>query len=508
MMVRLVLPVLACALMVPTLSQADSSSSTNAEKVARWIAQLGSKKFAEREAAASALDSLGESALKALREARASADLEVSRRADEVFARIERRLETARLLAPRKVRLVYQETRVLDALNDAASKLQVPLEFEGDRVKLGQRTITLDTGDVSPWEALAKFERAAGLVERAPLQTGAKQQNKVIEIQNGAVIQGRMIITSGYQDPRSAYDTRIILAEDKRQSSPMHDAGAVRIRAVPASGQMSSRAVLEELARYQNAVPTNDVQVNLEVIHQPHLAWHGLLEARVERAVDEHGQELKQPPVETNFAATNTAWARNGAVFVGDLDYALGTSYGRQWPIRLKPGPKPSKTLRELSGTISAQVEVGPEPLVTIDNVFQVGSRTHSAADGTMLKVLSATRAESGQIQVRVEVLTPTMIMVGGGPVRVGRRAAQAAPLFQGSDGSGMPLALLDRSGKPVPLLGTTVPQQALGFGIPQEIVLLFEPKAGQADAAKLVYSGKRMVVLEIPFSLKDVPLP
>jgi hypothetical protein len=270
----------------------------------------------------------------------------------------------------------------------------------------------------------------------------------------------------------------------------------------------SSRAVLEELARYQNAAPSNDVLVNLEVIHQPHLFWQGVLDARIERAVDEHGQDLKQSPGESGSTPPGVAWGRNGAVFMADLDYALGFSYGRQWPIRLRPGAKPAKTLRELTGTVSAHVEVGPEPLVSIDNVFQGAGRTYSAADGTILKVLSAARAENGQIQVRVEVLTATMLMLGGGPIRVGRRAVQPAPVFQGGDGSGMPLALLDRSGKPVPLMGTTAPQQGLGFGMPQELVLLFQPKEGQADATRLVYSGKRLVMLEIPFRLKDVPLP
>src|SRR5262245_10668624 len=113
------------------------------EQVGRLITQLGSKQFAEREAASAALDALGEPALASLRKARTSEDAEISRRAEGLVARIERRVESARLLEPKRVRLVYQEARVLEALTDAARKTGLPLEFEGDRTPLARRTLTL-----------------------------------------------------------------------------------------------------------------------------------------------------------------------------------------------------------------------------------------------------------------------------------------------------------------------------------------------------------------------------
>ena len=66
----------------------------------------------EREAADRALDALGAEALPALRTAAQSTDPEVSRRARTLISQIEGRLETARILAPQRVRLVYRDTPV------------------------------------------------------------------------------------------------------------------------------------------------------------------------------------------------------------------------------------------------------------------------------------------------------------------------------------------------------------------------------------------------------------
>src|SRR5262249_51061964 len=84
--------------------------------VGRLVAQPGSYDFAEREAAARALESVGPAALPELRQAAAGQDLEVRRRAVDLVRRLERRAEAARLLQAKPVRLVFQETPVPEAL--------------------------------------------------------------------------------------------------------------------------------------------------------------------------------------------------------------------------------------------------------------------------------------------------------------------------------------------------------------------------------------------------------
>lgn len=143
-------------------------SPPDGDRVAPLIAQLGSRQFEEREAATQALDALGPAALELLRKALASSDAEVRRRAEKLVRTIEGRLESARALEPTRLRLVYREKPVADALEDLARRTGLRIQLDGDSKKLPGRKVTLDTGETTLWEALAEFCRKAGLSERAP----------------------------------------------------------------------------------------------------------------------------------------------------------------------------------------------------------------------------------------------------------------------------------------------------------------------------------------------------
>src|SRR5947209_1739857 len=95
---------------------AENEQKTGAAGIDRLIAQLGSAEFDKREAASIALEQAGAAALPALQQAGRSADAEVRRRSEDLIPRIERRLETARLLAPKRLRLVYKDTPIADAV--------------------------------------------------------------------------------------------------------------------------------------------------------------------------------------------------------------------------------------------------------------------------------------------------------------------------------------------------------------------------------------------------------
>src|SRR5262249_49184564 len=133
-------------------------------RAAAAIAQLGSTSSEQRDAASRTLEALGAAALEPLWEASQSSDAEVRRRARLLVQTIERRLEPDRLLQPTRVRLVYRETPLREAAADLGRKT-------GFAVKLGgatTRTLTLDTGLTSLWQAVAQFCRKTNLTERPP----------------------------------------------------------------------------------------------------------------------------------------------------------------------------------------------------------------------------------------------------------------------------------------------------------------------------------------------------
>src|SRR5262249_18681017 len=127
------------------------------------VAKLGSVKYAERAAAMAALDQLGPAALDALRKASQHPDPEVRHRAAVLVQRIEYRAEVVRLVGGKKLRLVYQNVPVLDAVKDFATRAGIAMDVEGDRMPVRERKITMDTGEVTFWEAFEAFCREAGL---------------------------------------------------------------------------------------------------------------------------------------------------------------------------------------------------------------------------------------------------------------------------------------------------------------------------------------------------------
>jgi hypothetical protein len=69
-------------------------------------------------------------------------------------------------------------------------------------------------------------------------------------------------------------------------------------------------------------------------------------------------------------------------------------------------------------------------------------------------------------------------------------------------------IKLLDEKGQGCPIMGVSTRAEAAPAG-PVRITyeLTFAPKKEQATPAKLVFSGSKKVTVEVPFTLKDVPL-
>src|SRR5262249_42580954 len=141
---------------------------TDPEQINKLIQQLGSADFAEREKATKELDALGPRALDALRKAARSDDAEISRRAEELVKKWERIAETDKILAPTKIRLVFKDTPVKDAVAEVQKKTGLTITLHDPENKLADRKVTVDTGETTLLEAFDEFCRKAGLVEADP----------------------------------------------------------------------------------------------------------------------------------------------------------------------------------------------------------------------------------------------------------------------------------------------------------------------------------------------------
>src|ERR1700682_6209094 len=87
-----------------------------------------------------------------------------ARRVAELIRTIEEKKLTAELLTPKKVHLNLKDVPVLQAVEMLARQSGYAVRVDGDRTLLTGKTVTLDTGLVSFWEAVDRLGEKAGLV--------------------------------------------------------------------------------------------------------------------------------------------------------------------------------------------------------------------------------------------------------------------------------------------------------------------------------------------------------
>ncbi len=155
----------ALALGLAVLVPAADPPKADAEQIAKLIKQLGSDEFEAREKATKELEQVGTPAVEALREAAKTGDAEVKTRAAGILEKVEKKAATEKLLAPTKVKLSFKDTPLKDALTEFNKKSGYTITVHDPDNKLKDRTVTVDTGEVTFWEAFDKFCEKAGLVE-------------------------------------------------------------------------------------------------------------------------------------------------------------------------------------------------------------------------------------------------------------------------------------------------------------------------------------------------------
>jgi hypothetical protein len=490
--------VAALSIALPRAARADPKE--DAERIGRLIAQLGSPQYGEREEASRDLAACGTAALKALRRAAQSGDPEVSRRAVVLVRRMERRLETDRLLAPQRMRLEFRDTPLPEAVAAFARRTGYPIKLEGDDGKLAERKVTLDTGDTTFWPAFDRFCAAAGLVERGPAPAGEAPNPNGVSQSSVIIVNGNMRaqptdILNGQATDRPE---PLVLVDGPTRSLPAHVAGALRLEALPPDTHLPGQPKVE-----------GEAVLALEASVEPRLKWHKVLDLRIDRLTDDQDQALTARVVPSAKAAAQrdrAAMFINGVPVYPEVDPSETDS--RQLLLRVRLGKKPAKELRELAGTLTALVRTEPQTLVTVEKILEAAGHTFDGAAGGSVKVVEVSRQEEGTIKLRLHVETPprsledgltvpsNMVMIVNGR-RVG---GDEEPLTAAN------FALLDAQGHPFEVVkAITTGRRA---GVARELELTYQPAEGQGDPVRFVYTGRRSALVDVPFTLKHVPLP
>jgi len=284
---------------------------------------------------------------------------------------------------------------------------------------------------------------------------------------------------------------------------------------------------------------------------EPKIIWQSLVSLNITKAVDDNDQTLAQGAVEIvpNAPPPQVGIAVQQARALGRIPPVPGIQYlglHQEIPVYLKKGAKGSKSLKELSGVIQAQVLTPAKAVITTDDVFKAANKTFRGGENGWLKVVNATKADNGQVKVRFEMQAPMDVVPANavlqpqngpwnGPVPVpgiqiqpalpqgfqmqAAQPPQAAqpvqiqanarlvvlPAQQQVNAFG--IVAQDDKGNAIPV---TIQQQYVNDGVGGahlEYAAIFQLQKGQ-EVARLVYSGSRNVTIEVPFTLKDVKLP
>lgn len=545
-------------------------------RIAGLVDRLGSAGYHEREAAARDLEAIGEPALDALAKALTSPDPEVRDRAARVARRIASKADAERVLAPTTVRLKCDNQPVPAAVAQFAKASGAAVQLVGDTSRLAERRINLDTGEVPFWDALEKLCSAAGLVEVTPppqtleptpmpvqpgfggrgglgrpirmpiriqpipnpppqpppappgrpndgpappqpppppppqpplppaqIQLQQMQQQVWIQLQQQVQAQllRRRVLLSG---PGAAAATLpsgpILLADGSAKTQPTAQLGSLRVRTAATT--------------LSQPVPGDVHGVPLDIRFEPQLKVERFLGARATRAIDSEGQVLDPVELGAPPAGTQQVFAGQGQVIIWQSDID-GPALPTAAPIvGVRRGDKPAKALKELHGTVAAQVRTPVEEVVAVTDLLAAKDTIARGRGGVSLKVVSATRSSDGLVKIQLELRHPKEVLPEGTDPEV-EELVKMIRVRSGQDvtnlTSHLGLVVTDAKGEAYWYYGIDGAElrKDLGSSVQYTATLRFRPvKPEQGAPAKIALRASRLVDVEVPFVLRDVPLP
>jgi hypothetical protein len=400
--------------------------------------------------------------------------------------------------------LQVTDAPVLVAVSELAKVAGYPIQVSGDRTKAAAKKIILDTGDVTFWEAFDQLCTRAGLVEVVPTQTAATA------VYDGLLPGGKRLPVPIMPNQLAAIENlgnslaahpAVTLAPGTPKNQHVSYAGSVRTRVYPLAGA--------EAGQYQ---------LNLEASAEPRLQGFTIVGMpTLEKALDDQGQSLflHTEMNQEKFAPPPVGAFRIRKVLRQTALPAMPLQ--RQLTLRLQAGVKPATSLKELSGSFTAQVVAAPEALITLDNVLKASGEPVHGKGGGLLKLNSIDKLASGDYQVRVYLESPPLanpmagMILGNGVIQVQQIQIQVGP-FGGPPSSLTPShflpELLDAHGNKFDAV--RVPSRRMNIingAVTQEMTIIYRAHVGQGAPDRLVVHGSHTVNVAIPFAFRDVSL-
>ncbi len=505
---RFALALFAGGLLVAAANVFAAEPSKDLGQIKSLVGQLGSDNYDERQNATAALEQVGEPALPLLREALKNPDCEIRKRAERLVPRIETRIETTRVLTPLHVRFSCKDLTIAEAAAEFSKQTGHPIQIGPNQNTLAQRRITLDTGNTTFWDAFDQFCAKAG-VREMEVAVDVNQNPNTIYMNRVRMRGGRFGGNIAYYGgPRQVLDPTLVLEDGAAAPSAMVRNSSLRIRALaPKTG------VLANLP--DGAKP---IALQLEVRTEARMELTELNAVRITHATDADGRRVR--------TAQGYIDGNSNGFMDPDLGFMIAqqmeingdmSGFGnlRQVPISLVIEGQATQKLGELSGVISARVRTAPEALVTIGDLSKAVGKASAAVDGSEVKVTECKRADDGLFTIKVELKDGALPnqqeeiqMQRLIRLRAVRGLAQEGQVtqFTKDNAAGLPFKLFNTKGEVLEIVNGEMMLAADNPSV-RVYTLVYKPAANDTAPARFEYLGRREVDVEVPFTLKEVPL-
>jgi hypothetical protein len=466
---------------------ADTPATPSLETL---IGQLGADQFADREAAARALEARGEVAIPALQAAARHADPEVRQRAAAIVTRLQRTSESAKRLVPKTVALDYVDIPLGTALHRLKTQTGVNLTLDPNRVADPLRPVTVRTGELPAWEAIEAFCRAAGLRETFTAEIDLPKTDRP-----------RRGYAQPMTPPPQVGSVPVVLVDGKADPLPGDRSTKLRVLALP--GSFPANRVF---------LGTGEVVLSFDITPLPDLHWQEVVGVRVTRVVDDAGRpgsgaaarETPQGGGQFDFPVFVNPRIAMRWDFDGNPIPPAWHTNPRVVPVPLRIATPGARSLKHLEGVVVGEIAVQNQELLTLSDPLGRPGAVVEGPGGLKLSVLDVRKNEKDKsVVVRAQLEGPSAMAL--------HRQARLNPWGPfwpeppRGPSAGKELRALDAAGKPVGgmmNLATDISDDG------ETLTQVFQMTFRNGPPAKFLVVGPRMVTVEVPFKMVNVPLP
>ena len=551
-------------------NQASSIQITQ-PAISEMIKSLGDSSFEVREKAEKDLGLVGEPALEQLRKARKSEDPEIRRRTESLIKKIETESDNKKLIDPKKITMKHVDTPVTEVIADLVKQSGYRIVLEDKSRTLETKKISVELKGVPFWEALETISMKANLVEVAGLQgvagnpirvefpkpnvfpravpklvpppvppkeeeepkKGVKNevgvqairvlfvpQEKAQPVAPPAVLPqpllppgiglgqvfGQIAIGMDQAPAARGKENVIILKEGKFDLLPTDNRSAYRIR------------LLKNPETVFGKPDDKHILIGLEVTPEPRFKLQEITGVKITKAVDESGQILEQ---DTNISRNDILAPPMPGRIIARPIQALGQegkagAVDSKVPIHFLKAQKDSKSIQMLEGKLILQVLDDSKPILEITNIEKEVGKKIEGKSGAWIQINECKKNTNGSHSLRIEYDIPAdadpanaqndWVQRGGNNwVKNGVWVANGMFLDMvcGVDLGGF--IVFDVEGKALTPESSSSSIR-LGPGGPKGSRNVTYP-ANSKPPFKIVYEGGTPTTVEVPFSLKLVPL-